>query len=384
MDEHYLDHAATTPLHSEVLEAMLPYFELNFGNPSSLHAYGRRARQAITEARDQIAEHLNCSPKQLIFTSGGTESDNLAILGSMDALKSRGKTHIITTQIEHQAVLSVCRHLELVGFEVTYLPVDAYGRVSINDLKAAFRPTTALVSVMYGNNEVGTIQPIEEIGVICRENGILLHVDAVQALGIIPMNLSAMTVDLISFSAHKINGPKGCGLLYCYKEYLLDAQMYGGNQERKRRPGTENVANIVGFAKAVQLASSYQAEKRQHVASLRLLFEKLLSVEVGNESFCVNGHPDDHLPHILNVSFPGIDKATLLMKLDLMGIAASGGSACTSGALEDSHVLVAMGLPYEIMKSSVRFSFGYETTNEIVVDVTKKIGTIVKRLRKTN
>jgi cysteine desulfurase len=384
MNEHYLDHAATTPLHPAVLEAMLPFLGLNFGNPSSLHSYGRRARQAITEARDQIAERLNCSPKQLIFTSGGTESDNLAIFGIVDALKPTGRTHIITTQIEHHAVLHACEQLEKIGYEVTYLPVDQYGMVLTSDLKAALRPTTALVSVMYGNNEVGTIQPIEEIGILCREHSIILHVDAVQALGIVPMDLSSMPVDLVSFSAHKINGPKGCGLLYYAPGLPLDPQMYGGNQERKKRPGTENVAAIVGFSKAIQLAVTIQAEKQHHSTELRQLFVQSLMREIGEDGFVINGHPDQHLPHILNLSFPGVDKSTLLMKLDLIGIAASGGSACTSGALEDSHVLIAMGLPAEIMKSSIRFSFGYETTNQIIMDTTQKIGTIVNRLRKSN
>lgn len=383
MNEHYLDHAATTPLHPAVLEAMLPFLGLNFGNPSSLHSYGRRARQAITEARDLIAETLNCSPKQLIFTSGGTESDNLAIFGISESFKPLGKAHIITTQIEHHAVLSACGYLENLGYEVTYLPVDAFGMVSVSDFESALRPTTALVSVMYGNNEVGTIQPIEVIGKICRKHNIILHVDAVQALGIVPLNLNSMPVDLVSFSAHKINGPKGCGLLYCATGFLLNPQMYGGNQERMKRPGTENVAAIVGFAKAIQLAASMQAEKQQHAVELRQLFIQSLAREIGKDGFHVNGHPDQHLPHILNLSFPGIDKSTLLMKFDLIGIAASGGSACTSGALEDSHVLMAMGLPTEIMKSSIRFSFGYETTDQMIVDTTQKIGTIVNRLRKS-
>ncbi len=379
-----MDHAATTPLHPEVLEAMLPYFGLNFGNPSSLHSYGRRARQAITEARDQIAVLLGCSPKQLVFTSGGTESDNLAILGSLDAVNPHGKSHMITTQIEHQAVLSACGHLESRGYEVTYLPVDSYGRVSTRDLLAALRPTTALVSVMYGNNEVGTIQPIDEIGAICREHDILLHVDAVQALGIIPMNLSVLPVDLVSFSAHKINGPKGCGLLYYANGIPLNPQLYGGNQERSKRAGTENVAAIVGFAKAIQLATDSQVVKQQHIAELRELFVTSLISEIGKDGFEINGHPEHYLPHILNLSFTGLDKAILLMKLDLVGIAASAGSACTSGALEDSHVLIAMGHSSDHVKSSIRFSFGYETTEEIVLDVTQKIGTIVRRLRKTN
>jgi cysteine desulfurase len=384
MNEHYLDHAATTPLHPAVLEAMLPYFGINFGNPSSLHSYGRKARQAITEARDQIGKLLHCSPKQLVFTSGGTESDNLAILGAVEAMKPLDRTHIITTRVEHHAVLHACEQLEKQGYEVTYLPVDQYGMVLISDLKAAIRPSTGLVSVMYGNNEVGTIQPIEEIGNLCREHEIILHVDAVQALGIIPIDLSSMPVDLVSFSAHKINGPKGCGLLYYAPRVSLDPQMYGGNQERKKRPGTENVAAIIGFAKAVQIATNMQAQKQHHMNVLRLLFIEDLIQLIGKDGFIINGHPVLQLPHILNLSFPGIDKATMLMKLDLIGIAASGGSACTSGALEDSHVLIAMELPNEIMKSAIRFSFGFDTTELTIKDVVQKIGTIVNRLRKSN
>ncbi|MEX1031513.1 MAG: cysteine desulfurase family protein [Paenibacillaceae bacterium] len=383
MNEHYLDHAATTPLHPAVLEAMLPFFGLNFGNPSSLHSYGRKARQAITEARDQIAELLHCSPKQLIFTSGGTESDNLAILGAVEAMEPFSRTHIITTQIEHHAVLHACEQLEKLGYEITYLPVDQYGMVLISDLKAAIRPSTGFVSVMYGNNEVGTMQPIEEIGTLCREHHIILHVDAVQALGIVPIDLFSMPVDLVSFSAHKINGPKGCGLLYYASGVCLDPQMYGGNQERRMRPGTENVASIIGFAKAVQLATRMQVEKQHHMNVLRQIFIEALIQVIGKDGFVINGHPVQHLPHILNLSFPGIDKATMLMKLDLIGIAASGGSACTSGSLEDSHVLIAMKLPTEIMKTSIRFSFGYETTELDIEDVVQKIGTIINRLRKS-
>jgi cysteine desulfurase len=383
MNEHYLDHAATTPLHPDVLEAMLPYFSLNFGNPSSLHTYGRNARQALTQARDHIAESLHCSPKQIIFTSGGTESDNLALLGIAENLKSMGKTHIITTQVEHHAVLHTCEHLEKEGFEVTYLPVDQYGMVHVSQVLAAIRPTTGLVSIMYGNNEVGTVQPIEEIGTVCREHQVIFHVDGVQALGMIPINLGSMPVDLVSFSAHKINGPKGCGLLYCGSSIFLDSQMYGGNQERKKRPGTENVAAIMGCAKAVQLATNRQAEKQQHMTLLRQLFVQELNQVLGVDGFVINGHPKNFLPHILNVGFCGIEKATMLMKLDLIGIAASGGSACTSGSLEDSHVLIAMGIPTDVMKSSIRFSFGFDTTEQMIRDVVQKIGTIVNGLRKS-
>jgi cysteine desulfurase len=383
MTDIYLDHAATTPMHPQVLEAMLPYFNSVYGNPSSLHQFGRKARQAITAARDQIADALHCSPGQIVFTSGGTESDNLAIMGVAKALQLSGKTHIITTQIEHHAVLHTCKQLEDNGFEVTYLPVDGLGSVQLDDLHHAIRPETALVSIMYGNNEVGTIQPIDEIGRICRERSVLLHVDAVQALGSIPLHLNEMPVDLVSFSGHKINGPKGIGLLYMGRKVPLFPLMFGGSQERKVRPGTENVAAIVGFAKAVELAFQHGEDKQSTMRKLRELFLDTLTQEIGVDGFRWNGHPEQRLEHIVNVSFPGIDKETMLMNLDLMGVAVSGGSACTSGSLEHSHVLQAMGLSQALIHSAIRFSFGYGTTEQTIIEAVTKIGTITNRLRKS-
>ncbi len=376
----YLDHAATTPVHPEVLQSMLPYYTEHFGNPSSVHSFGRAAKLAMNEARDSIAGSLRCHPGQIVFTSGGTESDNTALIGTATALRGK-KNHIVTTQIEHHAVLHACRHLERLGFAVTYLPVDAYGQVSVQEVERAIRPDTMLISVMYGNNETGTVQPIEAIGRLARDKGIYFHVDAVQALGVIGIDLSSLPVDLMSFSAHKINGPKGIGALYVSPDVVLSPHLHGGNQERKRRAGTENVAGIVGFAKAVELANNGLAEKRQQMELLRQAMLKTLRQELGDDGFVVNGHPQDRLPHILNVSFPGVSTETLLMRLDLEGIAAASGSACTSGSLEVSHVLLAMGLPEHISGSAVRFSFGLGNSAVEVRDAAKKTATIVKQLR---
>ncbi|MEB3101999.1 cysteine desulfurase family protein [Ferviditalea candida] len=378
----YLDHAATTPLQPAVFEAMLPYLNGHFGNPSSIHAYGRAARKALNDARDLIANELGCQPGQLVFTSGGTESDNLALFGVSNAY-GKDKKHLITTQVEHHAVLNACRRLEELGYEVTYLPVDGSGVVSLTELEAAVRPETFLISVMYGNNEVGTIQPISEIGRFARKQGILFHVDAVQALGSEEIDLSDLPVDLMTFSAHKINGPKGVGALYVSPHVRLSPVLFGGNQERKRRAGTENVAGIVGFSKAVQFAKENLSEKRQQMERLRQRFLLTLQSCLNPESgFIVNGNSDRRLPHILNVSFPGTDTETLLMNFDLEGIAASSGSACTSGSFELSHVLEAMNLSPEIAHSAVRFSFGWGNTEEEIHRAAEIAATIVNRLRK--
>jgi cysteine desulfurase len=381
MSSIYLDHAATSPLRPQVLEAMTAALGEWFGNPSSIHAFGRDARRALTEARDCIARALGCKPGQLIFTSGGTESDNLAVIGTALKQRTAGKTHIITTKIEHHAVLGACRQLEKCGFDVTWLPADSSGKVDPDDVARAFRSDTALVSVMYGNNETGAVQPVEAIGRLCRERGVPFHVDAVQALGSVPLHLSELPFDLVSFSAHKINGPKGIGLLYVADGVPLQPLLFGGNQERRRRPGTENVPAAVGFAKAVELAALEAPDKQRKMRELRELFVETLRAETGGAGVVVNGHPEARLEHIVNVSFPGIDKETMLMNLDLAGIAASGGSACTSGSLEDSHVLEAMGLAPELVRSAIRFSFGYGTTAEEVAQAAKKTGTIANRLR---
>lgn len=380
MNPIYLDHAATTPVRAEVLEAMLPYFTDKFGNPSSLHAFGRETRIALSRSRDRLAALLGASPSELLFTSGGTESDNTALFGAA-AQYGQDKKHIITTQIEHHAVLHACERLEREGYDVTYLPVDETGLVRLSDLLSAIRDDTFLISVMYANNEVGTIQPIEQIGEFARDRGILFHVDAVQALGLLPLRLSELPVDLMSFSAHKIYGPKGVGALYVSKRISIEPLLFGGTQERKRRAGTENVAGIVGFAKAAELAIDAQEHNRRHVGLLREEMIQALSRELGTAAFTVNGHPSNVLPHILNVSFPGIDTETMLMSLDLEGIAAASGSACTSGSLELSHVLQAMGLPEDVMHSAIRFSFGLMQPVEQIRAAAEKIATISRRIR---
>ncbi|WNQ13019.1 cysteine desulfurase family protein [Paenibacillus aurantius] len=381
MNPIYLDYAAATPLHPAVLEQMMPYLTHGFGNPSSLHAFGRSAQNAVREARDTIGARLGFPGRQLVFTSGGTESDNLALFGTASLAGSPG--HIITSQIEHHAVLHSCRRLEQLGYRVTYLPVSSTGRISIEDVRAAIRPDTILISIMYGNNEVGTLQPIREIGNLAREHGIPFHVDAVQALGVEELDLNKLPVDLMSFSAHKIQGPKGIGALYAAGQTKLSPQLFGGTQERSRRAGTENVAGIVGFAEAVRLAYEDLPAKRDKLNTLRTVMIRELEQTLTKEGFVINGDPDHRLPHILNVSFPGVSSETMLMNLDLAGIAAASGSACTSGSLELSHVLKAMNLPEEVMRSAVRFSFGPGTTEEEVHRAAQETATIVRRIRNT-
>lgn len=374
----YLDHAATTPVDPKVKEAMLPFLMEEFGNPSSIHFFGRKVRQAIDQARDQIARALSADPSQIVFTSGGTEADNLAVIGVAEAQREKGKKHVITSQIEHHAVLDACKHLEKRGFEVTYLPVDRYGMISVDELRKAIRKDTALISIMYGNNEVGTIQPIAQIGELAREHGILFHTDAVQAFGTEELNVQTLPVDLVTISSHKINGPKGVGALYIGKQVRLFPRQFGGNQERRRRAGTENVPGIVGFAKAVELALARKEQVRKHLLMLKETFVNALK-EQGIE-FVINGHPVHSLPHICNVSFPGTDSETLLMNLDLEQIACSSGSACTSGTLTISHVVKAMTDDLSIARSAIRFSFGKENTREEVIYAAQKVGEIVKRL----
>jgi len=374
----YLDHAATTPIHPEVKNAMLPYLDRCFGNPSSIHQYGREVRNAIDRARAQVAHALHGEPSQMIFTSGGTEADNLALFGVAESMRSQGKNHVITSQIEHHAILDACRFLEQVGFEVTYLPVDATGMVKMEELEKALRPETALISIMYGNNEVGTIQPVEEIGRLAQEHGILFHTDAVQAFGIEKIDVQSLPVDLLSVSSHKINGPKGIGALYISKKVKLIPRMFGGSQERRRRAGTENVPGIVGFGQAAELTAAHREEHRREMETLRRAFVDEL--EHSGIKYIVNGHPEKVLPHILNISFPGTDSETLLMNFDLEGIACASGSACTSGTLEVSHVLKAMQLEEDLLRSAIRFSFGMGNTIHGVREAAKKVAVIVRRL----
>lgn len=375
----YLDHAATTPVHPEVRKAMWPYLEEQFGNPSSIHQYGRAVRSALDEARDRLAAALNCESRNIIFTSGGTEADNTALIGVATAYKDRGK-HIVTTAIEHHAVLEACEFLQSVGFSVTYVPVDKTGTVDVKDVAAAITDDTCLISVMFANNEVGTVQPIADIGALARERGIPFHSDAVQALGAMPIDLTQLPVDLLTVSAHKINGPKGTGALYVGPGVRFRPRQFGGSQERKQRPGTENVLGIVGFGKAVEIGTAELDRKRQTFLHMR---QAMINVwqESGIE-FVVNGHPSTFLPHILNVSFIGVDTETMLMNLDLAGVACASGSACTAGSLETSHVLQAMHLPQEVTASAVRFSFGLGNTVAEVTEAAAKAAEIVNRLRK--
>ncbi|AHV98504.1 cysteine desulfurase [Paenibacillus sp. 7124] len=374
----YLDHAASTPVHPEVAEVMMKVMTEQFGNASSVHTFGRSAKKTVNGARDVIAASLGCFSDEWVFTGGGTESDNLALFG---AAHSRKGGHIITTAIEHHAVLHACRELEKEGYSLTYLPVDGTGRVVLEYLEAALREDTFLISVMLANNEVGTVQPIEEIGRLARERGILFHVDAVQALGSVPITLSALPVDYMSFSAHKINGPQGIGGLYVRRGAPLHPRMHGGLQEKGRRAGTENLAGAAGFAKAVELAVKGQTGRHEESLLLRDRLLRGLDQGIGRDAYHINGNPEYGLPHITNISFPGVRTDVLLMNLDMEGIAASSGSACTSGSLEISHVLKAMKLRDEYLNSAIRFSTGLGNTTEEMELVSRKIETIVNRLR---
>lgn len=377
----YLDHAATTPIHPKVKEAMLPYLDQAFGNPSSIHQYGRQVRSALDLARDRIAECINADPGQIIFTSGGTEADNLALFGVLEAERKKGKNHLVTSQIEHHAILDTCHYLEKRGYEVTYLPVDRAGMVHPEALRESVKPQTALISIMYGNNEVGTIQPIQELGEWAREHHVFFHTDAVQALGVEKIDVKQLPVDLLTISSHKINGPKGAGALYFSPKVQLIPRMFGGAQERRKRAGTENVMGIIGFGQAAELADKLRKEHREKIIKLRQLFLDELAMSGINH--VVNGHPEQTLPHIVNISFPGTDSETLLMNFDLEGIACSSGSACTSGTLEVSHVLEAMHLVPEVTRSAIRFSFGWENTEEEVKKAAQTTAHIVRRLTET-
>jgi cysteine desulfurase len=380
MKRIYLDHAASTPMHPQVAEAMMKVMTGQYGNASSIHAFGRDAKRTVSGARDVIAASLGCFPDELVFTGGGTESDNLAIFGAVSARAERGR-HIITTAIEHHAVLHTCQELERQGYDVTYLPVDEYGRIRVEELKDAIRPDTVLITMMYANNEVGTIQPIREIGELARQHDIFFHTDAVQALGTQEISCKELPVDLISFSAHKINGPQGVGALYVRRGIVLEARAHGGLQERQRRAGTENIAGIAGFAEALKILGEQAEARREHDLALRSLLLEQLEKQVGTEHFHVNGHPEYMLPNILNISFPEVSTETMLMNLDMEGIAVASGSACTSGSLEVSHVLKAMNLPETFLHSAIRFSWGLGNTTEEIMITAEKIGTILGRLR---
>lgn len=374
----YMDNAATTPLKREVLDAMMPYLTEEYGNASSIYATGRDARSALDEARQTAADALGAKANEIYFTSCGSEADNWAIKGVAYAHQNKGK-HIISTQIEHHAVLHTLQYLEKQGFEVTYLPVDEYGLISLDDLKGAIRADTILITIMFANNEIGTIEPIKEIAQIAHEHKIIFHTDAVQAVGHVPIDVKDLGVDLLSLSAHKIYGPKGVGALYIKNGVKLDTFMHGGAQERGRRAGTENVAGIVGLAKALALAT---ADLEQNIAHLTSLRDRLIDGVQKQIPFCrLNGHPTKRLCNNVNFSFQYIEGESLLLMLDMKGVAASSGSACTSGSLDPSHVLLAIGLPHEIAHGSLRLSIGDFTTEEDVDYVLEVLGPIVQRLR---
>ena len=373
----YLDNAATTPCAPQVLEAMLPWFTQAYGNASSVHTWGREAKRAVEAARRQVLRALGAAqPQEIFFTAGGSESDNWAIKG---VALARGKGHIITTAIEHHAVLHTCQWLERQGFRVTYLPVDGMGRVSPEQLAQAICPDTILASVMMANNEVGTIQPIAQIGRICRERGVLLHTDAVQAVGAIPVNVQELQVDLLSVSAHKFHGPKGVGALYVRRGVKLESLIHGGAQERGMRAGTENLPGVVGMGVAMELAAANLAENAQRMTRLR---ERLIAgVMARIDGVRLNGHPTERLPGNVNLSFDGVEGEALLLRLDLAGVAASSGSACTSGALDPSHVLMALGLTQAQAQGSLRLTLGTDTTEEEIDAALDRLAPIVADLR---
>lgn len=377
----YLDHAATTALDPRVLEVMLPYFSQIAGNPSSIHHAGRAALQALDDARDIVATALGATYKEIIFTSGGSEAANLAIKGVAFAQQQRGKgRHIITSAIEHHAVLDAVDYLTAQGFTATILPVNSAGLVEPADLQAALRPDTALVSIMYANNEIGTVQPIAEFGAICRAHGVPLHTDAVQAPGSLPLNVPDLQVDLLSIAAHKFYGPKGVGALYVRRGTPLLPQINGGGQERRRRAGTENVAGIVGMAAALQLAVERRDEYAAHCRNLRdQLIGGVLTRIPGTR---LNGDAERRLPNNANLSFDCIDGESVLLLLDQHGICASSGSACTSGSLEPSHVLLALGQPPDEAGAAIRFSVGQDTTSADIDRVLEVLPEIIARLRK--
>lgn len=379
MKNVYLDHAATSPVHPEVIEEMIPYLTEHFGNPSSIHQYGRLARKVLDDARTAIAASIHASRNEIIFTSGGTESDNLAILGTASALMEKGK-HVITTKVEHHAVLHTFHELEKRGFEVTYLSVDENGRISLDELKESLREETILVSIMFCNNETGTTQEIQEIGNFLKEKNILFHTDAVQAYGLIPIDVKELKIDLLSASGHKINSPKGTGFLFVKEGVPFLPQGFGGEQERKRRAGTENVAGIAALNKAAMIAGKERDKRFAQYMQYRETMKRIWDQE--SVHYLENGSDEFFLPHILNVSFPGVKTEVLLVNLDIAGISASSGSACTAGSLEPSHVLTAMFGTDERTKSSVRFSFGLGNELEDIEYAARETAKIVKRLTK--
>lgn len=374
----YLDHAATTSTRPSVVDAILPYFTEEFGNPSSIYEFAQNAKQAIDESRQIIADAIHAEAAEVFFVSGGTEADNWAISGVVENYAKKGN-HIITTKMEHHAVLHTCEYLEKKGCEVTYLDVDADGLISLDDLEKAIKENTVLITIMFANNEIGTIQPIKEIGAIAKKHKVLFHTDAVQAFTHVPIDVSDMNIDLMSMSGHKIYGPKGVGALYIRKGVRMKAFIHGGAQERRRRGGTENVPAIVGFGKAVEEAMALMKSEVVREVELRDYFIKKVLETVPYVK--LNGHPIKRLPNNVNLSFEFIEGESLLIMLDMKNVCASSGSACTSGSLDPSHVLLAIGLPHEIAHGSLRITLGEKTSREELDYVADALVTIVKRLR---
>ncbi|MBI5327664.1 MAG: cysteine desulfurase NifS [Deltaproteobacteria bacterium] len=378
MKRIYLDNNATTPIHPEVFDAMLPYLKHEFGNPSSIHWAGRNPRRVVDDAREKVTKLLNCDANEIIFTSCGSESNNLAIKGVAESKKDKGN-HIITTKVEHPAVLSTCKYLAKNGFDVTFLDVDNHGMLDLDQLKKAITPKTILITIMFSNNETGVIFPIEEIGKIAKEHNIPFHTDAVQGVGKVPIDVKKMNVDLLTLSGHKLYAPKGIGALYVKRGVRLVPLIHGGHQERNRRGGTENVAGIVALGKACEIAARDMEQEIKHITALRDRLEKGLMQRVTHVR--LNGHPIERIPNTVNLSFEFAEGESLLLNLDMKGIAASSGSACTSGTLEPSHVLVAMGVPMEASHSSVRFSLGRGNTIEDIDYVIDVLPAMVERMR---
>lgn len=374
----YLDHAATTAVHPDVLKEMLPYFTDKFGNPSSVYGFAANNKNKLTEARETIAGALGAKPEEIYFTAGGSESDNWALKCTAEAYGVHGG-HIITTKIEHHAILHTCKYLQNRGYDVTYLDVDENGLVDLNTLEAAIRPDTFLITIMFANNEIGTIEPIKEIGEIAHRHGILFHTDAVQAFGQIPIHVDEMNIDMLSASGHKFNGPKGIGFLYIKKGLKLKSFIHGGQQERGRRAGTENVPGIVGIAKACEIAMAEMEERMKKETELRDYLIKRILKEIPYTR--LNGHSKKRLPNNVNISFQFVEGESILIMLDMAGICASSGSACTSGSVDPSHVLLAIGLPHEIAHGSLRLTIGYENTKEEMDTVVDNLKRIITNLR---